>query len=116
MKKSILILFMALGFNAVNAQITNPSTTNGVPDAGTAQQATSFGIQQSPAQNFNTTPYIQTAPIPTPVAPNVQTTIPGAETQPGDNTQYPSGSNNSSNANSNGAMLNNGMPIPPNKE
>jgi|GEM_PF-6222044 len=121
MKKLILIVFGVLTINAVNAQINNNSDVPANNQPGVPSNGIPGGIQQPGTTNpqspdFSTAPYIQTAPIPAPVTPNVQTTIPGAETQPGDNTQYPSGSNNSSNANSSGALLNSSMPVPPNRD
>lgn len=111
MKKSILIISMFIGYSFASAQTTSNISPNGIPEG--IQQTTSPGIENT-TPNFQTTPYTQPAPIPTPVAPNIQTTTPGMETQPSNNTQYPSGDNNSSNANTNGT-INTGIISPPRK-
>ncbi len=109
MKRIVLTFCIALGFSALTAQTTSNISTNGVPEG--IQQPTSGGTKTT-APAFETTPYTQTAPITQPIAPNVQTTSPGMQTQPANNTQYPSGDNNSPNANSNGTV-NTGIISPP---
>ena len=98
MKKSILLFFTMLWFNAIVGQINNTGNPNTAPNSGV--QTPPSGAQTTGPDFQPATPYISTVPpvatMPdTQIIPSTSSVTPQIQTQPNTTTPNSSGTNNS---------------------